>query len=81
LLRDWVVIGDIGFTPGKVIRFPLVDNRHGHTRNSLLLHQWCDGAVNDIGNLLFCFCGSKRGERGCQQQCAAYRFFIMKSVP
>lgn len=24
-----------------------------------------------FGNLLFCFCGSKCGERGCQQQSAA----------
>ena len=75
LLSDWTVIGDIGFTPGKVIRFPLIDNRNGHARNCLLLHQRCDGAVNDIGNLLFCFCGGKRGERSCQQQRAAYRFF------
>ncbi len=53
---------------GQVFMCRLGDEQEDH---SLLLHQRGDGAINDIGNLLFCFCGSKCGERGCQQQSAA----------
>ncbi|MNY48078.1 hypothetical protein D3C86_1833850 [compost metagenome] len=54
LLSDGFIPVDIGFTPGEIVRFTLINDRDGHTGDSLFLHKWGDGAIDDVGKLFVC---------------------------